>query len=255
MRDCVFAIAGSTYREAVRDRVLWVVFVFAAGLVLFSRVLGWLSVEDDLKMLQDFSLSGLNMLGLSLAMLVGAFSLAREVERRTATTILTRDISRGEFILGKYLGLVGVFWSCLIAGFVVMMTWQILWGGGFAVKALAALLGLLCESLLLGAVALFFGALTNAILAAVGTVVFYLMAHSLEALYELTIYGDEVRGAWFYKMAYKVLPNLEDVNFINATASELPVRWDHLGMGALGVLCWSIVFLLGASALFRRREL
>ena len=110
----VTAIAVATFKEALRDKLLLLVVVFAIGLVLFSRVLGWLSVEDEVKMVQDFSLTGMSLLSLFLAMLVGANSLAREVERRTVYTVLTRTGTRMEFILGKFAGLVGVFWLCLL---------------------------------------------------------------------------------------------------------------------------------------------
>jgi ABC-type transport system involved in multi-copper enzyme maturation permease subunit len=94
MRDRVLVLARASFLEAVRDRVLLVVALFTVGLVLFSRVLGWLSIEDDLKMVQDFSLSGMGWLALLLAMLVGAFSIAKEVERRTLYPILSRDVTR-----------------------------------------------------------------------------------------------------------------------------------------------------------------
>src|SRR6185295_10188787 len=86
MRDRVAVVASATFREAVRDRVLFIVLAFAAALILGSRVLGWLSIEDELKMIQDWSLSGMSLLVLLLAMLVGAGSIAREVARRTVYT-------------------------------------------------------------------------------------------------------------------------------------------------------------------------
>jgi ABC-type transport system involved in multi-copper enzyme maturation permease subunit len=254
MRPAVRALAGATFREAVRDRVLLVIGLFAIGLVLFSRVLGWLSIEDELKMVQDFSLSGLSLLSLFLAMLVGAFSLAREMERRTAYTVLTRDLSRGEFILGKFLGLIATFWLCLVAGALLLTLWVVCWGGEVKPALLAASIGLLMEALLLTAVALFLGAMTNPAIAAVGTFAFYLVGHSTEALRELTEQGKEPAFATFFTVLYRLLPNLEDVNFINATTSDYPVVWADLGFGALAMFAWSAVFLAMATALFRRRE-
>ena len=125
----IAAIAVATFKEALRDKLLALVVVFAIALVLFSRVLGWLSVEDEVKMVQDFSLTGMSLLSLFLAMLVGANSLAREVERRTVYTVLTRTGTRTEFILGKFAGLVGVFWLCLFGAGGVLALWVMTWGG------------------------------------------------------------------------------------------------------------------------------
>jgi ABC-type transport system involved in multi-copper enzyme maturation permease subunit len=255
MRDCVKALARSTFLEALRDRVLLVVAVFALALVLFSRVLGWLSIEDEIKLVQDFSLSGMSLLSLFLAMLVGAFSLAREVDRKTACTVLARDIGRGEFILGKFLGLVAVFWLVLLGAAVFLVLWLFLWGGTPRPALLAAVLGLLCEALLLTAVAMFLGSLSSATVAAVGTFAFYLVGHSLEALREMTGDGKSPEFAGLYRVLYRLLPNLEDVNFINATGTGHPVAWGDLGLGALAMAAWTAVFLLGTAFLFRRREL
>jgi ABC-type transport system involved in multi-copper enzyme maturation permease subunit len=254
MRDRIGIVAGATFREAMRDRVLFVVLLFAVGVVLFSRVLGWLSIDDEMKMVEDFSLSGLSVLSLLLAMLVGAFALAKEIERRTLYPLLSRDLRRGELVVGKYVGLVGAFWAALSAAAVLLALWLLVWGGKPGLPFVAALAGLLCEALLVTAVALFLGALTAPPLAAVGTCAFVLAAHSTEALRELCANGKSPAFAAVWSVVYRLMPNLEDVNFINTTGGTIPVRWDHLGMGALAMVLWSSVFVGGAVLLFRRRE-
>ncbi len=253
------AIASATFREAVRDKLLLLVVLFAIGLVLFSRVLGWLSVEDELKMVQDFSLTGISLLGLFLAMLVGAGSLAREVERRTVYTVLTRTATRTEFILGKYVGLVLVFWLCIVGSWLALVAWVLTWGGGAFVGAtlpalVAAVVGLLFESVVLTSVALFLGSLSAPAIASVGTFVFYMVGHSTEALRELTDQGKNPDFAAAFALLYRVVPNLENVNFINATTSGRPVDWVSLGLGGVSAAVWAAVFLAGAVALFRKRQ-
>jgi len=248
------AIALATFREAVRDKLLVLVVVFAIAMVLFSRVLGWLSVEDELKMVQDFSLTGMSLLSLFLAMLVGAGSLAREVERRTVYTVLTRTATRTEFILGKFVGLVWVFWLCLLGAAAVLAVWIAAWGGSVGEAFIAALAGLLLETLVLTAAALFLGALAAPAIASVGTFAFYLVGHGTEALRELTDQGRSPEFAAVFQLLYRVLPNLENVNFINATTSGRPVDWQALGFGGLYTLCWTAGLLAGAIVLFRRRQ-
>jgi ABC-type transport system involved in multi-copper enzyme maturation permease subunit len=239
MRDRVAVIAHATFREALRDRVLLVVLLFAVGVVLFSRVLGWLSVEDELKMVQDVSLSGLSLLGLLIAMLLGAFSIAREAE----------------LVVGKYFGLVGASWIALLAAALALLVWLAAWGAAPGAAFAAALVGLLCEALLVMAVAIFMGALTSPPIAAVCTAAFSLAAHSTEALRELTMNGKSPFLAATWSILYRLLPNLEDVNFINATLSDAPIRWGALGAGALAMVLWSTLFVGGAALLFRRREI
>jgi ABC-type transport system involved in multi-copper enzyme maturation permease subunit len=250
----VQVLARATYLEAIRDRVLLVVALFTLGVILFSRVLGWLSVEDELKMVQDFSLSGLSWLALLLAMLVGAFAIAKEVERRTLYPILSRDVTRAEFLVGKYLGLVGATWTCLLGASLALIVWLVVWGGHPSAALAAALLGLLCEALLLVSVAVFLGTMTAPAIAAIGTCGFALAAHSTEALRELSANGGHNQFAGLWAVVYRIVPNLEDVNFVNATTLARPVAWGQLGTGALAITLWSCAFLAGAVMLFRRRE-
>jgi ABC-type transport system involved in multi-copper enzyme maturation permease subunit len=254
MTGRVTAVAAATFREAVRDKVLLVVVLFAAGMVLFSRVLGWLSVEDELKMVQDFSLSGMSLLSLFLCMLVGASSLAREVERRTVYTVLSRTVRRSEFIVGKFVGLVGVFWLCLIGAAALVAVWVLLWGGQVGEALGAAVAGLLLEVVVLTSVALFLGALAAPAIAAVGTCAFYLVGHSTEALRELTRDGRSEEFASTFAVLYRILPNLENLNFINHTTSGRPVEWMDLALGAVHAGLWTTAFLVGTIALFRRRQ-
>lgn len=254
MRDRVAVVARATFLEAVRDRVLLVAFAFAIGMVLFSRVLGWLSLEDTLKMIQDFSLSGLQVLALLLAMLVGAGSLAREVERRTVYTVLSRDCGRAEFLLGKYAGLVAVSWACVLLAAAFQCLWIVVWGGSVGEAVAAAVLGILCEVLALNAAALFLGALANPAIASVGTLCIYAAGHASEALRDL-VRAQAGRGtAAVFEVLYRVIPNLENVNFINHTTSGKPVDWPTLGLGAASMAVWAAVFLGAAALLFRRRQ-
>lgn len=250
----VSTVARATFLEAVRDRVLLVSVAFAVGLALFSRVLGWLSLEDTLKMVQDFSLSGLQILALLLSMLIGAQSLAREVERRTIYTVLSRDCRRGEFLAGKYAGLVLVTWTCVAAAGAFVAVWVQVWGGSVSGALLAAVLGVMAETLVLTAVALLLGSLASSAIASVGVLVFYLCGHATEALVELTK-GDRNPGVRpLFNAIYRIVPNLENVNFINHTTSGKPVDWSALGLGTLQMALWSAAFLFAAAALFRRRQ-
>ncbi len=254
MRDRVGIVACATFREAVRDRVLLTVVLFAVAMVLGSRVLAVVSDEMTLKVVQDLSLSGVSILAMLLAMLVGAGSLAREVERRTVYTVLSRDCGRGEFVVGKYVGLVGVTWLCVLGAGVFVALWVMVWGGSVGAPLVAAIVGVLLEVLVLTSVALFLGALSAPAIASVGTLAFYVVAHATEALRDLTA-GDRDPGfREGFRILYLVVPNLENVNFLNLTTVERPVPWGDVGLGALSTLCWSAAFLAAAALLFRRRQ-
>src|SRR5437660_7236283 len=101
----VVAIARNAFREAVRDRVLYNLVVFALLLIGGAVFLGELSAGQEAKIIVDLGLSATLLFGMFIAVFVGVGLVYKEIERRTLYAILSKPVSRGEFLLGKYFGL------------------------------------------------------------------------------------------------------------------------------------------------------
>src|SRR5260370_25105905 len=101
----VAAIARNAFREAVRDRVLYNLVVFALLLIAGAIFLGELSAGQEAKIIVDLGLSAILLFGVFIAVFVGVGLVYKEIERRTLYAILSKPVGRGEFLLGKYLGL------------------------------------------------------------------------------------------------------------------------------------------------------
>src|SRR2546423_9441728 len=99
------AIARNAFREAVRDRVLYNLIVFALLLIGSAIFIGELSGGQEIKIVTDLGLSAMLLFGVFIAIFVGVGLLYKEIERRTLYVILSKPIGRGQFLLGKYLGL------------------------------------------------------------------------------------------------------------------------------------------------------
>jgi len=67
----ILVLAGNTYREAVRDRVLYLLLFFAGLTIILSRLLAVLAVGDRVKIIMDVGLASLSLFGALLAILVG----------------------------------------------------------------------------------------------------------------------------------------------------------------------------------------
>ena len=104
-RRRVVAIARNTFREAVRDRVLYNLVLFVLLLSVGTVFLGAASASQDAKIIVDFGLSAMLLFGAFIAIFVGVGLVWKEIERRTLYAIFAKPVGRGEFILGKYLGL------------------------------------------------------------------------------------------------------------------------------------------------------
>ena len=119
----VTAIATNTLREAIRNKVLYVLLFFALLLISTGVLLSTLSYVERDRILQDVGLAAIRLFGAAMAIFLGVGLIHKEVDRRTIYTVLSKPLSRAEFLLGKYLGLVATLWLQMVVmglGFVAI---------------------------------------------------------------------------------------------------------------------------------------
>ena len=100
-------VALHVFRDSVRDKVLYGIVAFAVLLMAASYLIGQLTAGQDLKIIKDLGLAAMSLFGLFIAIFIGIGLVAREIERRSIYAVLAKPVRRHEFIVGKYLGLVG----------------------------------------------------------------------------------------------------------------------------------------------------
>src|SRR5881397_1929190 len=105
MSTHILAIARNAFREAVRDRVLYNLVVFVLLLIISAIFVGELSAGAEAKITVDLALSAMLLFGVFIAIFVGVGLVYKEIERRTIYAIFSKPVGRGEFLVGKYLGL------------------------------------------------------------------------------------------------------------------------------------------------------
>ncbi|MEI8257544.1 MAG: hypothetical protein WCJ30_17865 [Deltaproteobacteria bacterium] len=123
----VYAIALNAYREAIRDRVLFGVLGLAAASLIFGSSLAWLSLAEQVRILVDHGVVTLSWLSNLVAMFLGASFLYKEIELRTLYVILAKPVTRGQFVVGKYFGIVGtamVFMGLTAAMLLILLDFQ-----------------------------------------------------------------------------------------------------------------------------------
>ena len=101
----IFSIARHTFREAVRDRVLYNLVVFVLLITASAIFLGELTAGHEARMIVNLGLSAMLLFGAFISIFVGVSLVSKEIEKRTVYAIFAKPIGRGEFIVGKYLGL------------------------------------------------------------------------------------------------------------------------------------------------------
>lgn len=285
----VCAIAQNTFREAVRDRVLYAFFVFAAAVILGSRLLAYVSVGDKGKVVADVGLAAVSVLGVLIAIFIGTGLIHKEIDKRTAYTILSKPVARWEFVLGKYLGLAAVVtvnWLAMSVFFLIYLHTLaragLAHGEDFTVRAggLAfALLFVWVEILVVTAVAILFGSATSPVLSAVFTFAAFAAGRLSDGIVRLAEEarvgagapgGEHLRGldaalqamldllrpaaGLLRDLLMAVVPNLTlfDVREAAVHGGALPAGWPWRLVYAAGYVGAA---LIAASLLFRRRKL
>ena len=101
----VWAIAVNTFREAVRNKILYALLLFALAMIVAGTFLGRLSLDQNVRIIQDFGLFSVTFFGMVIAVFVGVTLLYDEIQRRTIYVLLSKPIHRAEFVVGKYVGM------------------------------------------------------------------------------------------------------------------------------------------------------
>src|SRR6202790_1902192 len=107
MRTRIAYIASNTFREAVRDRVLYNLIAFAVLLSGAAILVGQISIEIEKLVVINLGLTAVSLFGVVIAIFIGIGLVSKEIEKRTLYTVLSRPVRRWEFIVGKFFGLAG----------------------------------------------------------------------------------------------------------------------------------------------------
>ena len=99
-------VALNTFREAVRDRVLYNLVFFALVMIAASILVGQISIGIESMVILTLGLSAISVIGLLIAVFIGVALVSKEMEKRTLYALLAKPVRRWEFLLGKFGGLI-----------------------------------------------------------------------------------------------------------------------------------------------------
>lgn len=258
-------IALNTFKESIRDKILYNIGAMGLFLVLFSIVLGDWSVFDRSHVIKSFSLSILSFSGVLLAIFVGIGLVQKEIQKKTVLTLLSKPIKRSQFILGKFIGLQALLsvQFLMISSMIMFVLWisDVSPDFGF----MQAILLLWFQLSIIVAVAVLFSTFTTVNLAALFTFGVYLAGNlSGEILKQVEgmLHRGEISQSEFTgqayifisKAIYFVFPNLEQYNITATILHEGPIDSLVFFKLAAFALAYIIGFLSLAIWWFDRKD-
>jgi ABC-2 type transport system permease protein len=250
----IAAIAGITFKEAKRDRILYLLFFFAALGIVTSRVLAILTVGDRVKIIKDVGLASISLFGVLMAILIGTGLVYKEIDKKTIFTLLSKPIHRAEFILGKFLGLVLTLFIMTLAMTLIFLAIVYAHTLKFEGTLLVAIAYIFLELVLITAVAVLFSSFSTPILSSLFALAFVLIGHLSWGLELILGKMKPGLGKFLVRALYTVLPDLENFNFKTEVVHGLAIPPAIFLSAFLYGVCYT-VFILGLAILiFRRRD-
>ncbi len=260
-------IAVAVFRESVRDRVPYAMVVFAVLLMAASYLIAQMTAGQDMKIIKDLGLAALSIFGLFIAVFIGIGLVSKEVEKKSVFGMLSKPVSRSQFVLGKYAGLVmtlAVNLGVMTIAYYAVLYYMYLnssaaaragWPAPAMDPRLLIAIGLIfAELMLVTAVALFFSTYSSPLLATLLTIGLWVAGHFNADLRNFETVVDSAAVAALARAIYYVLPNLAPFDVKAEVVYGMPIAMRHVLYTVAYAIVYITTLLVAAVAIFRRRD-
>lgn len=251
--SAIRAIAALTVKEAIRNKILYLLLVFSLALISFSLIMGELTIGDELKIIKDLGLSSIHFFGILITIFIGIGLIFQEMEKRTIYLVLSKPLRRYQFLLGKFLGLAVTLF--LVLTILVLLFYGVLFfKGDPSPKLLLAFFSMYLEWLMIASIAILFSSFSTPLLSGMLTLAAFLAGHLTDGLLLLQnridspVFGKILSGLFY------ALPNLELFNLRTQVVYNLPISAEFLlGASLYWALYLSTVLMLSI-LIFQKKD-
>lgn len=250
----IAAIARNAFREAVRDRVLYNLVLFVLLLTGAAIFLGELTAGQEARVIVNMGLSAMLLFGVFISIFVGVGLVYKEIERRTIYAIFAKPVGRGEFLIGKYLGLcltLLVNVAVMTVGIALALVY--VKGNHLIGSLLPAVFLIFLELMIITAVALLFSSFSSPALSALLSFFIFIIGH-FSADMKTFAAGLGSLAQYFFTFLYYVLPNLANYEFITQAAHGKMPTGSMIFAATAYTLVYVAILLSIATLVFNRRN-
>lgn len=253
----IWTIARNVFLEVVRDRILYVIGVFAVVMTMAIALLPEVAAGTEDKLILDTGLAAINILSLFVVVFVGTGLINKEIEKKTVLVLIAKPVSRWEFIVGKHLGL-SLVMALLISALTFVMLGLLSFSGvPYELHLmLIAVLFMFLEMMLLIAAAMMFGVITSTVLATLMTLAIFAVGHETRNILALDKIAESENFRRIAEGLFLVLPDLERLNLKNEIANGFvaPPSGGGLLENAAYGLIYTALLLTVTVTVFERRQ-
>ena len=257
MNQRITCIASNTFREAVRDRVLYNLIAFAVLLSGAAILVGQISIDIEKLVVINLGLTAVSLFGIIIAIFIGIGLVSKEIEKRTLYTVLSRPVRRWEFIVGKFFGLAGTlvvnafFMAIGVFAALLYVAHKFQKPDGWA---LVALYFIILQFLIICSLALLFSSFSSPLLSAVFAFSLFVIGTFSEDLRNFAALANGLTK-WLATAVAYIVPNFSALNVISSVAHGQPVSGQLILYNTIYALLYASTALCGAVLIFQRRNL
>jgi ABC-type transport system involved in multi-copper enzyme maturation permease subunit len=244
-----------TFLEARRNKVTWSILFFCLVLVLNSFLTQEVTFAAYDRLLRDVGLAAINLFGLLLSVFLGVSAVTREIERRTVYLILSKPVSRAQYLVGKLLGV----WITIVASLSMMMFVFVIenMALGAPVKPVMfqAFWLMLVEFLLITSFSILASTFTSSLLSAFMSCGLFVIGHLSS---DLHFFGRKSQSELMKHLGaglFYILPDLEKLNLKTAASLLSPVAAESVIASTFYGLLYVGAFFAMSLAVFTRKDL
>jgi ABC-type transport system involved in multi-copper enzyme maturation permease subunit len=249
----VLSIAFNTFRENIREKLLYNLLIFALLMIGSSILLTSLTVGEWDRLIINLGLSSMNFFGVLIGIFIGISLVSKEIDKKTIYTILSKPVPRYEFLLGKYLGLMITLFvntAVMVAGLLAVMVYL---NAPITLLLFEAIGFIFMELVVITAVGLLFSTFTSTTLSAIFTLAIYVIGHLSTDLKQFGAKMDGL-GRAVLNAIYYILPNLERFNLKGQVIHKVNVVGTDVLLTTAYGLAYAGLLLVLASIIFQRRD-
>ena len=250
----IFILATNGFNEVVRHRFFYGLTAVAFLIIGVGALLGPLSMSEEQRITINFSLLATQIVLIMAAVFFGSLSITRDIEKKTLTTLITRSMSRTQYILGKFLGIAIVILvaTFLLGGIVTGLFY--LFDAPINSIFFVALWGIYLEAIVLLSISVLFSSITSSFLIICYTVCFFIVGHWIETFKVLL---EQIKEPWMqsvFSYAMRLIPNLENFNWRAHVVYQDAAPAHEVFFYSCYALFWIILFIFISVKIFNRKD-
>lgn len=246
-------IALNTFRELKRNKILYMILFFGVLLIIFSLALASLSLGQSDKIILDFWLAMIEIFWLISVIFIGSQLIFKEIEWKTIYLILSKPISRYEFIIGKFIWFAMILAAIIFFQSMIFLALVIYSKSALSFLLILSIVFIYFKLLVLFAIILFFSTFISSILSIVLTILIYFISHSITAIYDTALNMKSIIMVNMSRFFYIIFPPFEALNLKSVILSNVKIDPIFLVANTLYAILYIIIILGFTIIIFNRK--